>query len=92
MVSDQKPVRNKLDAKQQNLYFQTIQIQWNSYLKLLRKQIMEAAQQSKKTIIFDSEMIGKFLVDKDKLAYVNNGVMQVSCGKNTSAEVNIVSD
>ena len=92
MVSDQKPVRNKLDAKQQNLYFQTIQIQWNSYLKLLRKQIMEAAQQSKKTVIFDSEMIGKFLVDKDKLAYVNNGVMQVSCGKNTSAEVNIVSD
>ena len=53
---------------------------------------MEAAQQSKKTVIFDSEMIGKFLVDKDKLAYVNNGVMQVSCGKNTSAEVNIVSD
>ena len=57
MVSDQKPVRNKLDAKQQNLYFQTIQIQWNSYLKLLRKQIMEAAQQSKKTIIFANVIV-----------------------------------
>ena len=62
MVSESKLVRNKLDAKQQNLYFQTIQIQWNSYLKLLRRQIMEAAQQTKKTIIFDSELIGKFVV------------------------------
>ena len=53
---------------------------------------MEAAQQNKKTIIFDSELIGKFVVEKDKLAYVNNGVLQVNCGKNTSNEVNIVCD
>jgi hypothetical protein len=53
---------------------------------------MEAAQQSKKTIIFDSELIGKFVVEKDKLAYVNNGILQVTCGKNTSNEVNIVCD
>ena len=53
---------------------------------------MEAAQQCKKTIIFDSEIIGKFLVDKEKITYVNNGVLQVSCGKNTTSEVNIVSD
>ena len=53
---------------------------------------MEAAQQSKKTVIFDSELIGKFVVEKDKLAYVNNGVLPVTCGKNTSNEVNIVCD
>ena len=88
IVSEKMVARNKLDAKQQNLYFQTIQIQWNSFLKLMRRQLLETIT-LKKPLIFDSEIIGKFLVQQDKLTFVNNNTLGVNCGKNTSNEVNI---
>ena len=57
----------------------------------MRRQILDTSQ-LKKPIIFDTELIGKFIVQQDKMSFVNNNTLQVNCGKNTSNEVNIACD
>jgi hypothetical protein len=46
----------------------------------------------KKPIVFDTEILGKFIVNQDKVTYVNDKIINANNGKNVSAEVNIASE
>ena len=67
--------QSKLEKECRNQLFQTIYVQWHTFLNEVKKQIL--AQNMEEEFIFDTKILGKIKVKNNKISFLSD--QKVEC-------------